>query len=278
MHTFSLPEALAFAQQLARQAAAVTRSLTAPPSFQRKADNSPVTEADRRIQRIIAQAIAERYPDHAFLGEETIDDAPPLPAPGQSDYCWVVDPLDGTRNFTHGFPIICTSIALLKGPQPIVGLIHEHNSGWQCSAVQGGGVTCCGTGFPACRMTGWKAGPTPPDQSDIIIAVPSARNQPTLPVIRSWLDKYVLRNVGCTALHMAYVATGAVDAAHCLECKLWDVAAGYLLITAAGGRCTDLSGHPLLTQDPAQCAQRDFPFFAASPAVYDQLFNEMNGA
>lgn len=267
MHTFSLPEALAFAERLARQAAAVSRSLTAPPSFQRKADNSPVTEADQRIQRIIAQAIAERYPDHAFLGEEELDQASPLPAPGQSDYCWIVDPLDGTRNFTHGFPIICTSIALMKGPQPILGLVHEHNSGWQCSAVQGGAVTCNG------RPVGIAPSPS---QSDIIIAVPSARNQPILPVIRSWLDKYVLRNVGCTALHMAYVATGAVDAAHCLECKLWDVAAGYLLITAAGGRCTDLSGHPLLTQDPADCAQHDFPFFAASPAVYDQLFNEMN--
>ena len=266
MEYLALPLARSFAELLARQAAKITRSVSGPPSVSLKADGSPVTEVDRRIQRHILDAVVENYPDHAFIGEEDIGAPDRLPPAAQSEYCWVVDPLDGTRNFAHEFPIVCTSIALMRRCEPVVAVVYEHCSGWCCSAISGEGVTC--NGRPA-RVSPGNVG------RDTLVAGPSGRHQPILPIIQTWTGKYVLRNVGSTALHMAYVAAGAVDAAFCYECKLWDLAAGALLITEAGGRCTDLKGRPRLPVDTAEYKQENLPFFAASPAVFDQLFNEL---
>ncbi len=261
-----LHEACEFALDVAERAARISRKVIGRPHFERKADNSPVTETDRRIQRMILDAIAARFPAHACLGEEHLDDAPKLPTPGEAEFCWVVDPLDGTRNFTHGFPTICTSIALMRGDHPLVGVVYEHAGGWHCSAIAGEGTRCNGRDTLVSQQ---------PPGSDTLIAVPSGRNQPILPTIQTWFQKYVLRNVGSTALHMAYVASGAVDAAVCYECKLWDIAAGTLLIREAGGRVTDWTGQPRSTPDPKDHVGEDLPFFAAAPAVFDQLLSEM---
>lgn len=266
MKDATLHKARDFALDLAEKAARISRAIIEPPAFERKADTSPVTETDRRIQRLIVEAVAAEYPDHAFLGEEDLTDGPALPAPEKAPYCWVVDPLDGTRNFTHGFPAICTSIALMQNNRTVVGVIYDHASGWHCSAVLGHGALC--NGRPA-RVARGRT------DRDILIAVPTGRNLPTLPVIKTFLETYVLRNVGATALHMAYVAAGAVDAAFCYECKLWDIAAGALLITEAGGRISDLSGMPYEMPNPANYAGENAPFFAAAPATFDKLINEI---
>ena len=110
---------------------------------------------------------------------------------------------------------------------------------------------------------------------DLIIAIPSARNQPIPPIVSKWLTKYTLRNVGCTAMHLAYVAAGAVDACICHECKIWDIAAGHLLIQESGGTTTDLKGQPLLPQDPTATPTRNYSFLTAAPDTHAQLFKEM---
>ncbi len=265
MNDSTLQNARDFAIDLAEKATDISGAIIEPPAFERKTDSSPVTETDRRIQRLIVDAVAAEFPDHAFLGEEDLIDGPTLPAPEDAPYCWVVDPLDGTRNFTHGFPIICTSIALMQDNRTIVGVVYDHASGWHCSAVEGDGTLC--NGRPA-RIAGGNSG------RDTLIAVPTGRYSPALPVIETLLKKYVLRNVGATALHMAYVAAGAVDAAFCYECKLWDVAAGALLITEAGGRISNFSGMPYEMPPPANYVGKDVPFFAAAPDAFDQLVSE----
>lgn len=261
-----LEDARKFAEKLAVQAAEISRSLAGKTTVEIKPDASPVTEADRQIQRLFLDAVVDAYPDHAFLGEESIEGVDRLPPPSKAPFCWVVDPLDGTRNFARGFPIMSTSIALMNGAEPVVAVVREHLSGWCCSAVAGRGARC--NGRPA------RVADRPVD-ADTLIAVPSGRHQPILPTIKNWLDRYVLRNVGSTAAHMAYVATGAVDAAFCYECKLWDVAAGALLIREAGGRCTDLSGKSPLSLSPVDYDDRDLPFIAASPRCFDQLLDEL---
>ena len=266
MDTTMWQEARAVAEGLARQAGDVARSLFGTVSVERKSDNSPVTEADTRIQRMLRDGFARRFPDHAFIGEERLDDDQGRPAPGQADYCWVVDPLDGTRNFAHGFPVWCTSIALMHGNAPVVGLVYEHMSGWLCSAVAGHGAFHDGR---RARVADYDL------RRDRLIAVPSGRHQPILPVIKLWADRYNLRNMGSTALHMAYLASGAVDAVLSYECKIWDVAAGVLLIAEAGGRCTDLAGRPALSREIAEYKGGNVPFFAATPAVFDELFSEL---
>lgn len=262
-----LHDAREFAENLARQAAEVSRSFSGR-SFcvERKSDDSPVTEADRRIQQLITEAVREHYPEHALIGEERTGGRGANTAPGEADYCWVVDPLDGTRNFTHGFPIWCTSIALMHGNTPVVAVVYEHVSGRMCSSVVGDGAY---VGGERARVASREL------YSDTLIAVPSGRHQPILPIIKLWADRYNLRNVGSTALHMAYLAGGAVDAVLCYECKIWDVAAGTLLITESGGRCGDFQGEKLLRRNLAEYGHHDLPFFAATPVVYEALFADI---
>ncbi len=262
----NLPLARSFAETLARQAARISRSLFGRTSVERKDDNSPVTEADHRIQSYIIEAVAENYPDHACVAEEEERQASSLPPPEEAEYCWVVDPLDGTRNFTRGFPVFATSVALLRGNEPVVAVIHEHRSDWTCSAAVGEGALCNGRPVRVADR---------PIDRDTLIAIPSGRRRPIFPIIRAWADRHVLRNVGSTALHMAYVAAGAVDAAVCYECKLWDIAAGVLLVREAGGRVTDLTGKDIELPHPSDHADRDLPLFAASQVTYDPLFTAM---
>lgn len=267
MVRMNLQEGRAFAEDLARQAAQIALSYTDDIQAERKSDGSPVTQADRAIQKAIVEAVARTYPEHALIGEETIENAPSLPAPADAEYCWVVDPLDGTRNFVRGFPLTATSIALLRGGRPVLGVVREHRTGWQCSAVVGEGATC--NGQPAHVSNR-------PIDRDTLVAVPSGRHQPILPIIRRWVDKYVLRNVGSTSMHMVYVASGAVDGAFCYECKLWDIAAGALIVEEAGGRCTDLQGQPIFPLDVAVYTNQDLPFLAASGDIFDELLSELS--
>lgn len=263
-----LHEARAFAEGLSRQAADISRSFGGGSiPVERKSDDSPVTEADTRIQRLVADAIRKRYPQHAFIGEERTDGHEGRPAPGEAEYCWVVDPLDGTRNFAHGFPIWCTSMALMHGNAPVVGVVYEHLSSRLCSAVAGEGVYLNGQPTRVADRA---------IHADTLIAIPSGRHQPILPIIKLWADRFNLRNVGSTALHMAYLATGAVDAVLCYECKIWDVAAGALLIAEAGGRCTNLTGGPLLSRKIAEYKGDNVPFFAATPAAFDELVSDVD--
>jgi myo-inositol-1(or 4)-monophosphatase len=272
LNAADLQDARDLAESLCRDAATITARLSGTFLIERKSDDSPVTDADLRIQEHIVDALAQRYPDHAIIGEESIDSRPndtsvQRPNPGEAEYTWVIDPLDGTRNFTHTFPVVATSIALLHGSQPVVGVIMEHRSGWTCSAVAKAGTLCNGARV---RVTN-----TPADK-DTLIAVPSGRGKPILPAITTYFDKYVLRNVGSTALHMAYAAAGAVDAVFCYECKIWDVAAGVLLIAEAGGLCTSLTREPLTPFDLNRDSLLDIPFFVATPANFDSLFAELD--
>ncbi len=294
MNAAELRDACDLAESLCVDAAEISASLLGKISIERKADDSPVTEADLRIQEHIVSTLLKEYPSHAIIGEESVvQQAPSLsektPVAASGEYTWVIDPLDGTRNFTHQFPIFATSIALLHHVDPhgravpVAGVVREHLSGWTCSAVVGQGTYCNRRRITLANSSA-SGDAASEDASkeeivsglDTLIAIPSGRGKPILPVIKTFFDKYVLRNVGSTALHLAYTAAGAVDAVFCHECKIWDVAAGALLVSEAGGRCTDLSREPLTPFDLTRNHNADIPFFAASPDAFDTLFDELN--
>lgn len=269
MPSVNLQDARRFAEDLVRRSAQVALSIWGNPIVERKADGSPVTQADRQIQAMIAEAITQTYPDHGIIGEETIELETSPPDAGEAEYCWVVDPIDGTRNFVRGFPFTSTSIALLQRGRPVLGIVGEHHTDWTCCAVAGAGAFC---NKKPVRVADRAV------DSNTLIAVPSGRHQPILPIIKGWLDRYVLRNVGSTCLHMAYAAAGVLDAAFCYECKLWDVAAGALLVEEAGGVCTDLQGRPIFPVDVGGYVNQDLPFLAASAASYKQLLAELTSS
>ncbi|HLT59345.1 MAG: inositol monophosphatase [Limnochordales bacterium] len=196
-----------------------------------------VTEADRRAEQAIRAALLSAFPHHGVLGEEEGE------RPSDSGYRWLVDPLDGTTNFAHGLPHFAVSLALEgEGQGLLVGVVHLPALGETYTAVRGGGAYCNGrrlhvsarerlddclmvTGFPH------DVSPGRPNNLDHMEAI-----------VRRTRG---IRIVGAAAVDLAYVAAGFLDAYWDLTNNAWDVAAGALLVTEAGGAVTDMAGGPL---------------------------------
>ncbi len=283
-----LQEMLSLAKRLVADASKMVRSRMGRTTVRLKEDNSVVTEADHALQAHILEAIADAYPEHAVRAEET------LAAPHahcdltKARYCWVVDPLDGTRNFASGIPCFSTSLAVLDRGRPVVGVVLEHNCGLLYAAAAGCGVTRCGIGFQPVESQVTNLSRSDaiirveevPEGSDMLVGIPSSKDQLTVNVLRSWVPMpgLIWRNLGSTALHLGLVASGALTAAFCKRAKIWDVAAGVLLVTESGGRITDLSGADLAPFDLTDPPDRDLPFLAAAPKTHQRLLRTIRTA
>lgn len=254
------------AEEWVAQAGDIALAQWGKAAVHRKPDGTEVTDADLSMQRMLIQAIAGRCPGHAIIAEETLD--PPvgeLPSPA-TRYCWVIDPLDGTRNYAHGYPAFATSVALMDHGQPVIGVVRWHHTGQLFTAVAGLGTTLNGE---AVRVTD-----APMDSSALIGAQvgPSHRTQA---VVAPWLNRWSVRNMGATSLHLALVASGALAAAYAKDCWIWDLAAGALLVTEAGGQCTGTEGQALFPVDPATCDQTNYPFVAGSPTAHRTILADL---
>ena len=217
-----------------------------------KGPGNPVTEADRASERFLAEALAEAKPDAAFYGEEfgmrhrSVD-----PLEGG---CWVVDPLDGTANFSAGVPIFSVSVALMSGGAPVLGVLYDPTRGDLFEAVQGG---CCYRNGAPCRVS------SRPPFHGISPSAVSADIIRARPPFLSALSKG--RSLGSAALQMAYVAAGAFDVAMDTKTRLWDAAAGTVLVESAGGRVTAWDGSPLFPLKSAEPFEgKPFPFLATN--------------
>ncbi len=191
----------------------------------------PVTQADREAEDWLRGAISNVFPDHGIVGEEN-----PNSAHGSADFVWVLDPLDGTTNFLNGLPVFASSIGVLYRGRPAVGAVFvpDANGGSVVHARKGGGAFHDGrplsvapnaepergrlTGMPSYywRMWGFKDG------------------------LRMRLGE--IRSLGSIAYEMTLVARGAMQLCLFAQPKIWDVAAGVLLINEAGGRVLEKSG------------------------------------
>ena len=140
---------LSTAVELARQAGELTLRWFRSPDLvvDVKADATPVTEADRSAERFLRRELASRFPDDGIVGEEEAE------RPGRSGRRWVIDPIDGTKAFTHGVPLFATLLALLEGDEPVLGVIHLPALGETVYAARGEG--CWIDGCPA------RVGPAP---------------------------------------------------------------------------------------------------------------------
>lgn len=201
-----------------------------------------VTQFDQAAEKLITEKLQTTFPTHGLIGEEG------SVRRGDGVYTWYVDPLDGTTNFSHGFPLFCVSLALYEGCQPLVGVVYDPMQDDCFTAVAGGGAfllkgeqkiklhvsqtetlirSLVATGFPYDRHT-------------------SPQNN--LAQLERFLKTtHGIRRAGAAALDMAYVAAGRFDGYWEFKLNSWDVAAGILLVQEAGGRVTDMSGHdPLI--------------------------------
>jgi myo-inositol-1(or 4)-monophosphatase len=221
-------EAARAAGVVIRAGAATRASLT----IERKTVNDFVSEVDRGAERAILDTLSTRFPDHAFKAEESGES-------GTSRYTWLIDPLDGTTNFLHGFPHYCVSIALRIGATTAVGVVYDPTSGRLFTAMRGQGAFLDGTPI---RVSGR------PGLAEAIIGT-------GLP-FKDWyyLDDYLtslrvimqrcagIRRPGAAALDLAYVAAGWTDGHWEKGLNAWDVGAGSLLVEEAGGLVSTFSG------------------------------------
>lgn len=190
-------------------------------------------DLDVRSQELITGILLERYPDHAIYGEEGIA------GKQDSPFQWIVDPIDGTVNFFYGIPHFCISIALRHEGKIVLGVIFDpmRNELWQ--VVEGSPALLNGQPIsvsPRVRL------------ADAVLSVGFAKSKASINTGLPVFEKMVTRArkcrlMGSAALDLAYVATGRLDAYIESSVSLWDVAAGKLLVEAAGG-CCELTPHP----------------------------------
>lgn len=194
-----------------------------------------VTDADRASENIIMGAIRKDFPGHDILTEETTTEK------SGSRWLWVVDPLDGTINFAHGFPHFCISIALMDRKKFFAGMIYDPARDERFCAVQGRGAFLNGNRISvssAQRM----------DSSVVATGFPYDRayssDNNVAEFSRVVTKVQGMRRAGSAALDLAYVACGRFEGFWELKLKPWDQAAGMLLVEEAGGKVSDRYGHP----------------------------------
>jgi len=257
---------LKLASDLAHEAVSIAASYLGKAATSFKADRSVVTEADHAIQTYIIEQVAKRFPDHAFIGEESMASSPGQVDPCTTQYTWVVDPIDGTRNYVAGFPSYATSIGVLEHFKPVVGVVHEHLLNRSYTAVKGDGAQRDGQPISVA---------TPPPGTDLLLAGPSSKNRPTTTILQKIITTQglIYRNVGSSTIHLAMVADGCCAGAFAHRCKLWDIAAGLLIVEEAGGVVTSLTGEPLVPFDLTANLQADIPFVAGNPRDHNRLLD-----
>ena len=232
-------EFLSVAWQAANAAGEIMRAnWQQPKHIDYKGAIDLVTSVDRESERKIVEILQGNFPAHSILAEEetNIDAA-------QSEYRWIVDPLDGTTNFTHGYPQFCVSIALEQNGEVIVGLVYDPLRRECFRAVRDQGATLNGHQIHASTVNEL-------DKALIATGFPYDHREHAdyyLSYFKAFMTRCQgIRRNGAAALDLCYVACGRLDGFWELKLKPWDTAAGALIVAEAGGKLSDFCGAPLL--------------------------------
>lgn len=231
----------------------------------RKGPKDYVTEVDRAVEDSIIDVLRTAYPDHAFLGEETgAHPAAGASADAEAEYQWIIDPLDGTTNFIHGFPVYAVSIALAHRGQITQAVIFDPNRNELFTASRGGGAFLNDRRIRVSGQTRYH---------DALIGAHVPRSASELTVATRFSELLAgaasARRMGATVLDLAYVASGRVDGFCGANLKRWDMAAGSLLVLEAGGLVADFDGEQGWMQSGS--------VLAASPKIFTQMLAHLKG-
>ena len=195
-----------------------------------KSPDNPVTDADLAADRLLRERLSEILPQAGWLSEETIDDLERLKRP----LTWIVDPLDGTKEFVLGIPEFSISVALVAHSQPVLGIVYNPVSAELYTCLKGSGVYL-------------NEEPTQvSNKRDLAgMTVDASRSERKRGEFEPFEQLINVRTLGSIAYKLARVAAGQADATWSRGPKNeWDICAGTLLITEAGGHCVDLDSHP----------------------------------
>jgi len=225
---------IAFTKEIAKEAGQMIRcDFLDEARFSRKDGRELVTETDVRVETHLRKRIGAEYPSHNILAEEQGGEL------NLNGYLWIIDPLDGTNNFAHRFPVFSTSIALALDGEVLFGVVYDpmrdelfHSDDRQAylndkpiKVTDYTNLSECilGTGFPY-------------DGAE--------DNENNLDYFRYFcLKSQGMRRCGSAALDLAYIAAGRLDGFWELKLKPWDMSAGYKIVRMAGGACTDFDGN-----------------------------------
>lgn len=218
-----------------------------------------VTQFDLAAEALILARLQAAFPDHGFVGEEGTDEA------GTQPYVWYIDPLDGTNNYAHGFPVFCVSLALYEGQRPLVGVVYDPTRDECFTATAGGGAHLLARGgvqpLRVSQETTLALG---------LLATGFPYDVHTSPLDNgAYVGHFIkrafgLRRAGSAALDMAYVAAGRLDGYWEFKVSAWDVAAGILLVQEAGGKVSRVDGAPLTLV-------RKFHILASNGRLHDPM-------
>ncbi len=200
---------------------------------EQKGRNDFVSEADRIAERAVIGMIHKHYPDHAILAEES-------GAQGDSEVVWVIDPLDGTTNFLHGFPVFCVSVALLHKGRPEHAVVYDPMRQELFTASRGQGAELDGHRI---RVSGVKT----MERALVGTGFPYRDSNKAMGPYMKMFNEVMahtsgIRRPGAAALDLCYVAAGRLDAFWETGLCKWDIAAGALIIREAGGIISGLDG------------------------------------
>ena len=238
MPAAATPDPLDVCEAAARAGARVLQEWIGRFGVSSKGPQDLVTEADFASQREIRRILLDAFPDHGFIGEEALPEAGPRAGAADAGLRWIVDPLDGTTNYVHGFPAYCVSVALARGDEILVGAIHDPVVDECFTARTGGGAFLNGRPIRASRTTA---------VADALVAVSfppqvSADSAAVADFLAVLPHVHSVRRTGSTALNLAWIACGRLDAFWVRRIACWDVAAGLLLLQEAGGAIVPFAG------------------------------------
>lgn len=221
---------------------------------------SLVTDADHRAEQAIVDVIGKAYPDHQILAEER-----GLQSKVESAYRWVIDPLDGTTNFAHGFPAFCVSIALEYCNRTILGVVFDPTRQELFLAEAGIGATLNGAPL--------RVSAVPKLHAALLVTgfaydIRTSTHNNLDYFARFALHAQGIRRTGSAALDLCYVAAGRFDGFWEMKLHPWDTAAGSLMVIEAGGRMSDFTGRPFSIYGEETVASNSL--------IYDEMIETLN--
>lgn len=258
----SLTQFLQFAIKVSKEAGELNHSsFGIPKKIQTKKDDSLVTETDKQSEILVRERISKGFPEHGILGEEFgLKES-------DTEYYWCIDPLDGTSNFVRGIPLFAVSIALLRNSEPVVGVVYDPINNNLFSALKGGGAFLNKVPLSTTNK---------PLQKKLLFAVQSDYQEEIPAHMDRILKKAKIRNVGVASLHICYVAAGWLDCYVDQKSSLWDIAAGSLILTEAGGIITNTDGENLypLRDSIATYTERKIHCIGAKHDTHQRVLSE----
>ncbi len=251
-----------FAIEITREAGVFLRSkLNSVHTIDYQGDINLVTEVDTISEEMITTKINHQFPDHDILAEESTY------ASKGSDFKWIIDPLDGTTNFTHGYPVFCVSIALQKLNEIILGIIYNPMLEEMFEAEKGKGAFLNGKKIQVSNTMriakGLVATGFPYDIRE------NAQNNLNY-FNEMIMNARAIRRAGSAALDLSYVAAGRFDGFWELKLNPWDTAAGWLIVEEAGGVVTDMKGDDYYLESPV--------ILASNGRIHEEMMDILNRA